>query len=169
MNLPKVPVIFAISLIVLAGGGVALVRSWKWYQGLIDPPSVKLQVESTSWSPPAGTVSRDTTEPPLPRDQAALLLKNPQPATPDSIERGRRTFQTYCFVCHGPEGHADGPVADKMILRPPDLPLNLGRFTDGYLYATIRNGGVIMPPYGYRIPPGKRWDVVNYLRTLADK
>jgi mono/diheme cytochrome c family protein len=65
------------------------------------------------------------------------------------------------------EGHGDGPAAPKLLVRPPDLPATVGRRADGYLYATIRNGGPLIPSFGSRIPPAERWDLVNYLRSIA--
>jgi mono/diheme cytochrome c family protein len=47
------------------------------------------------------------------------------------------------------------------------LTASVGRRADGYLYATIRNGGALMPPLGSRISAALRWDLVNYLRSIA--
>jgi mono/diheme cytochrome c family protein len=41
--------------------------------------------------------------------QEALL--NPVPASLDSLRGGQVLFRRYCTTCHGPEGHANGPVA----------------------------------------------------------
>ena len=173
MKQPKILSIIGVLLIVLAGGIVGLLWGYHWWDGLAAPPSIKPWMGSTIWSPPVGSVGSTSAvfdvpaEPPLPRDQAAKLLTNPEPVTPPSVERGKKTFGIYCSQCHGPEGHGDGLVAMKMVIRPPDLSVSLKRFPDdGYLYATIRNGGVLMPPQGYRIPPAERWDVVNYLRSI---
>lgn len=139
-----------------------------WWLGIAYPPPVKLLPESTNWSPPRDTVPLGGIESPLPRDQAAHVLSNPQSATPVSIEQGKQIFLTYCAVCHGSEGHGDGPLAHKMVFPPPELPSRLGGLSDGYLYATIRNGGFIMPPHSYRISPTPRWDLVNYLRSIQE-
>lgn len=145
----------------------AVVVGWPWYQDLVLPREVKPLAGSYSWSLPAGTVPTGETEPPLARREAAELLENPNPATPASIATGKEMFATYCVLCHGNDGHGDGPVSEKFF-EPPDLPSIMGRRTDGYLYATIRNGGVVMPPHGYRIPPSERWDLVNYLRSIQE-
>jgi len=39
----------------------------------------------------------------------------------DSAAMGRMTFSTYCQGCHGPEGHADGPVAPLLSVKLTDL------------------------------------------------
>jgi mono/diheme cytochrome c family protein len=169
---PKVLAIIVVLLIVLAGGMGGLVRGYHWWEGLASPPSIKPEMGGVVWSSPAGSVGSSSAtfeqaaEAPLPRDQAATALTNPVASTPDSVEKGKKTFGIYCSQCHGAEGHGDGLVAKKMIFRPPDLPSAVKIRTDGYLYATIRNGGPLMPPQGYRIPPADRWDVVNFLRSI---
>lgn len=161
----KLLVISGSFLVVLLGGGYLLVRGARWYQGLASPPPVAPPLGTLRWSPPTGSVPREESEAPLPRQQAAERLRNPVASTPESIERGKSTFGIYCAVCHGEAGHGDGPVSKKF-LKPPDLPPLVARRTDGYLYATIRNGGIVMPAHGYRIPPADRWDLVNYLRSI---
>jgi mono/diheme cytochrome c family protein len=41
--------------------------------------------------------------------------------------------------------------------------------SDGYLYLTIRNGGVIMPSYGLQLSDEEIWSVVSYVRELDKK
>lgn len=156
-------------IIALAGASIILVAGRNWWLGIANPPPVILSTQSTNWSPPIDTVPLEGIEPPLPRDQAAKSLQNPQPASPSSIESGRQIYITYCAVCHGNEARGDGPIANKLVFPPPELPHRSAGLTDGYLYATTRNGGFIMPPYGYRISPGERWDLVNYLRNLQKR
>ncbi|MBI3895741.1 MAG: cytochrome c [Acidobacteria bacterium] len=170
MKLPKLLFLISILLIVLAGSVVLLFRGYRWWEGLALPRSVKPELGTTLWTLPAGSVGAIRGEPaetPMSRNQAASLLQNPEPATPASLERGKKAFDAYCAPCHGIGGHGDGPIAGKLAFPLPDLPATMGRRSDGYLYATIRNGGVLMPPQGYRIPLRERWDIVNYLRSIA--
>ena len=93
-------------------------------------------------------------------------LKNPAASTAASLERGQLLFDTYCIVCHGPAGHADGTVVPKFV-PPPDLTLDVSKQrSDGYLYAMIKQGRGIMPKYGDKIRGVDRWNVVNYVRKL---
>jgi len=93
-------------------------------------------------------------------------LKNPVPPDTASLARGRLLFDTYCIVCHGPAGHADGTVVPKFV-PPPDLTLDVTKQrSDGYLYAMIKQGRGIMPKYGDKIRGVDRWNVVNYVRKL---
>jgi mono/diheme cytochrome c family protein len=160
----------AVILIVVIVGSVALLPSaGRWYMNLAEPLTPKAQIGTTVWTPPPGalgTTIDGPPEPPMPRNIAATTLTNPTPSTPASVEKGKRLYVSYCAPCHGPKGEGDGPIAGKLMIPLPDLPANLKSRTDGYIYATIRNGGVVMPPQGVRILPAERWDIVNYLRTI---
>lgn len=94
-------------------------------------------------------------------------LKSPSPATAASVEWGGRIYNTYCIVCHGPQGHGDGTVAGRMGY-VPDLTQDMTKQrSDGYLYAIIRHGRGVMPRYGDKIrESADRWNVVSYVRKL---
>jgi mono/diheme cytochrome c family protein len=111
-------------------------------------------------------------EPEVERSETALrawgdTLTNPLPMSDAVLARGEEVYQVYCAVCHGPEGHGDGPVVGPG-LYPFALDLTLPQAverTDGYLYAVTRIGRGLMPAYR-RVPPSDRWAVVNYVRRL---
>lgn len=95
---------------------------------------------------------------------------NPLPATPDNIEKGQKTFGSYCMVCHGLDGQNTGvPFAEKM--SPPVPPLNssaVQSYSDGQLHWIIQNG---VSPSG--MPASKDvfrdeeiWQLVLYIRHL---
>lgn len=98
-------------------------------------------------------------------------LKNPFPATPESIARGKHEFETYCAVCHGEDGMAaqtpEHPVAMKLGANgAPPFPLAATpSYTDGMIFTKIRYGKPLMPGYP-QIPDEDRWHIINYLRTL---
>jgi mono/diheme cytochrome c family protein len=107
---------------------------------------------------------------------AQEALPNPVPASLESLENGQALFRRYCTTCHGPEGHADGPVAGPPFGTGPlgvVIPIG-GRFglanafSDGHIYTTITLGRRRMPSYK-RIPVNGRWDLINYVRTLNDQ
>ncbi|HWP83711.1 MAG TPA: cytochrome c [Terriglobia bacterium] len=159
----------SLALLVLAACLLLGFFGWRKYLRLVTP-RWELVAGASPRRSPAGSVSSEPgaqAEPPLPKNRAEAALQNPIPASTDSLERGRRAYLTYCSVCHGVEGQGDGPLAVKAVLPPPNLAAVTGRRSDGYLYATIRNGGAIMPPLGSQIPPAERWDIVNYLRSIA--
>lgn len=104
------------------------------------------------------------------REQADGILHNPITPTAAHLHNGESLFATHCGVCHGPAGKGNGPAAFQMIIPPPDLTITQPtERTDGYLYATIRNGNIVMPAYGDAMSPAERWEVVLYLRQLQGK
>ncbi len=103
------------------------------------------------------------------RMEAGEQLRNPITPTAASVENGKRLFEIYCALCHGPDGKGGGPIATKFV-PPPDLTLDMFRQRqDGFIYGTIRDGGALMPGQGGAISPRERWDIVNYLRHLQGK
>ena len=95
-------------------------------------------------------------------------IRNPAARDSASLERGRRTYLTYCAVCHGPQGGGDGSVAQKLGYVPPLTADMTKQRSDGYIYALIRHGRGIMPRYGDKIQGIDRWHVVNYVRQLQE-
>ena len=71
----------------------------------------------------------------------------PSPSQPS----GRSLFETYCAVCHGRSGRGDGPLAEQMKTRPPDLTLfaarNGGTFPAA-LVGKIIDGRQPLPGHG---------------------
>lgn len=93
-----------------------------------------------------------------------------QPATFQSLARGKQLYAIYCNTCHGPSGMGDGPVSMANMQRPGPFagvfPLVTATSrSDGYIYNLIRVGGDRMPSYK-RIAPEDRWHLVNYVRHL---
>ena len=91
-------------------------------------------------------------------------LVNPLAGQPASA-RGDTLYHTFCAVCHGPTGNADGPVGPRVAALPLITPRAIA-WSDGYLYSIIRYGRGVMPAYGDRVRGRARWEVVNYVRQL---
>lgn len=92
------------------------------------------------------------------------------PAVPviprDMAAAGDTLYQTYCSVCHGPSGNADGTVSSQMGA-PSLLTGRARRYSDGYIYSVIRYGRGVMPRYGDKVPvPAERWAIVSHVRRL---
>jgi hypothetical protein len=119
---------------------------------------------------PPGTLPVRGGEPPMSRQEADGTLVSPIGPTPERLKSGEMLFQTYCMACHGKSGEGDGPVAPQMIIPPADLTGGQpAERTDGYLYATIRNGSIVMPAYPDAMSSTERWELVLYLRQLQGK
>jgi mono/diheme cytochrome c family protein len=100
------------------------------------------------------------------RDVAAARLTSPFPSSPASIAKGDSIFHKFCVPCHGPSMMGNGPVAAQF-MPPPDLLAEQTRGRkDGYIYSYIRNGGVVMPSYGFQVSAEEAWHVIHYLRHM---
>jgi mono/diheme cytochrome c family protein len=104
-------------------------------------------------------------------------LKNPMPATPESLANGKRLYDRFCAECHGPTGHGDGETSKKLAAagepKAPDLTDDKWDHgsTDGEIFVNIRDGlGSTMK--GLSGKPGigaeEVWHLVNYVRSLGN-
>jgi len=109
-------------------------------------------------------------EPPMSREQSSAKLHNPLKADPAVLAAGKSLFESNCAVCHGNNARGNGTV--RFLLRVPPADLTAGvaaQRTDGYIYATIRNGSIVMPSYADAMSSEERWQVVLFLRSLQGK
>jgi len=96
-------------------------------------------------------------------------LKNPLPATAQTMGQGQILFQTYCTTCHGRDGHGHGPAAAGLNPRPADLTAaHVDDHTDGDLFWWLTHGipGTAMPAWQEQLSETERWLVVHYIRSL---
>ncbi len=162
--------VFVLVLLVVGGAGGALGLNvvYRWTHNMFT--TQRVMPGEAVFSMPPGGVARSGSELAYAKEarEAAAARKNPVPATPASVEKGGALFAIYCTPCHGASGKGDGLVAAKFV-PPPDLTsgdLQKSR-TDGYWQSYLSAGGAVMPSYGEALSPEERWDVVNYVRTLA--
>jgi mono/diheme cytochrome c family protein len=96
--------------------------------------------------------------------------KNPVPINDSSLATGQKIYLQRCAGCHGKTGNGDGPDAADLGIHPAKLsdPATRGQ-TDGELFWKVTAGKKPMPSYRSRLSPTDRWNVINYLRTLARK
>jgi mono/diheme cytochrome c family protein len=96
---------------------------------------------------------------------------NPMKFTENSVNRGKRVYDTQCAMCHGDTGTGNGDVAKSMGATPPDFtnPATLKDQTDGELFAIIGAGSGAMPGQGARMKDYHKWDAINYLRSLSGR
>jgi putative copper resistance protein D len=87
-----------------------------------------------------------------------------------SIANGSHLYQEHCAVCHGVAGYGDGPVSSTLNPRPADLTAkHTTDHTVGDLFWWLSYGmkGSAMPGFHDRLSEEERWDLINFLRTLA--
>jgi cytochrome c len=105
-------------------------------------------------------------------------VEPPPPFDPESLERGKKFFDTTCSGCHGLKGRSDGESTKRNVdiesdaIRPRNLtkPWMFRRgSTPKDLFLTIRTGlsTTAMPRHSERIYKDRDiWDIVYYIRTL---
>jgi mono/diheme cytochrome c family protein len=99
---------------------------------------------------------------------AEARKKNPVAVSESSLAAGQKVYLKRCVACHGKTGNGDGPDAADLGIHPAKLsdPV-IQQETDGELFWKITVGKKPMPNYGTRLSPTDRWNVINYLRSLA--
>jgi mono/diheme cytochrome c family protein len=102
---------------------------------------------------------------------AAKDLQNPVPSAADSVEMGTKNYSTHCQSCHGERGDGKGPRAERLSIAPSDFmdAHAMGQMTDGELFWKISHGRRPMPGFQDKLTEQERWQLVDYIRTLAQK
>jgi mono/diheme cytochrome c family protein len=101
----------------------------------------------------------------------AAAIKNPVPATSESISNGAALFAKQCASCHGAGAKGDGAMAAKLKSKPSDL--TDAEWThgpsDGEIFTLIRDGAKNAGMKAFRGALSERqtWDLVNYIRSLG--
>ncbi len=116
--------------------------------------------------PPAAGAAAEYKIPP-----EASKLPNPVKPTPASLAAGKKSYGFDCLMCHGKDGDGKGELAVDMKLKLVDYrdPVSLKGMTDGDLFYIIKNGKGDMTGEGDRSKPDEIWNLVNYVRSLAQK
>jgi mono/diheme cytochrome c family protein len=139
-----------------------------------DQPKVKPQKSSIFFKdgfamrlPPAGTVARGFL-PYLVRDQeASATLANPLPRSREVLLHGKRIYDTYCTVCHGPLGNGSSALTSAYGAKPANLlSQTFVEYPDGKIYHVLVAGKNSMPAWTAELRPDDRWAVVHHVRAL---
>src|SRR5262250_1151940 len=131
----------------------------------------KNQNDSRQVSAPTPDFSKNTWE--LPAD--ADKTKNPVPTSEESTAKGKELYlertKGNCVFCHGETGAGNEANFPRLRRKPADLTNKerMSAMTDGEVFWKITKGITgIMPAGERKMPtPEERWNVVNYVRTLA--
>lgn len=91
----------------------------------------------------------------------AISIKEYVLNSSESVEKGEKTFNTSCALCHG-HGGAGGQ----------GRPLNNRSFEAERWFNTISKGRTRgskrMPPFESSLTENQRWELIAYLKTLND-
>lgn len=109
-------------------------------------------------------------------------MKNPVKSDSVSVKVGKEMYNRYCKSCHGIKGKGDGPKALKLNQSVGDFTSeSFKKETDGAIFYKMTVGHLDMPSFKKKVPSnddviegsfgktGSVGDLINYIRTLADK
>ena len=117
--------------------------------------------------PPMLRAEAQPAEPWTAPDRAARKA-NPIPADEKSIARGKALYFQSCVPCHGSKGKGDGPAAASLNPKPADHSSpKMWEESDGSLFWKITTGRGAMPTWEETYSEEDRWNLINYVRTLA--
>lgn len=102
----------------------------------------------------------------------ANQIKNPFVGDKKSVDAGKILYTTYCVVCHGEKGKGDGAASLSIPTKPADhTSVKIQKQSDGAIFWKLTEGrpAVSMISYKFVLTDVERWQLVNYIRTLAVK
>lgn len=93
-------------------------------------------------------------------------LTNPLGA--DAAGQGAEVFRANCEMCHGPQGHGDGPAGQALDPHPRNLAELQSKAGDDFLFWRIREGkpGTSMVAWKGILTDEQIWQVISFLHTL---
>lgn len=100
--------------------------------------------------------------------EEAANRPNPVEATELSLERGEAAYRVNCVSCHGTGARGDGQLAGYLKPAPPDLVMMAPMHPAEDLAWKIEAGRGAMPAWKEMLSNVQIWDIVNYLKSLAD-
>jgi len=101
---------------------------------------------------------------PVPAEYAGLT----NPLGVDAAGEGAEVFRTNCEMCHGPQGHGDGPAGQSLDPQPKNLAELQTRASDDFLFWRIHEGkpGTSMVAWKGILTEEQIWQTISFIRTL---
>jgi mono/diheme cytochrome c family protein len=117
---------------------------------------------ATTGSTPAPTETTVTAPPPASTPPSNDAL---------SSDLGTRVFAQRCALCHGPDGHGDGPGSKALNPKPRNFhdTAYMSSRTDAQLLDTIHKGKGAMPKWGGVLSEAEITAVLAHVRALGKK
>jgi mono/diheme cytochrome c family protein len=110
--------------------------------------------ESGDWKAPPTVVNRP----------------NPVPVNANTIALGQKLYVNNCLICHGASGKGDGAGGAALEKKPADLGARVrAGESDGELFWKISEGKSPMISWKGSLSETQRWELVNYIKSLAGK
>ena len=94
-------------------------------------------------------------------------IVNPLKGDANAAANGQKLYKVLCVICHGAKGKGDGAAGAGLTPKPTNLTTSeFQSQTDGAIFWKIKEGRPPMASYETSIPENKRWEIINYIRTL---
>ena len=95
-------------------------------------------------------------------------VKNPLAGNTSVLPEAKTLYTANCGPCHGDKGRGDGPAAAGLNPKPADhSSVAVQNESDGALFWKLSKGRAPMPGYEKIFSDQQRWELINYIRTLA--
>jgi len=118
---------------------------------------------AASNAPPPAPVETTVTTPPV----------GSTPPSGDALsgDLGTRVFAQRCALCHGPDGHGDGPGSKALNPKPRNFhdQAYMSTRTDAQLLEVIHKGKGVMPKWGGVLSEAEITAVLTHIRELGKK
>ncbi|HEY8733037.1 MAG TPA: c-type cytochrome [Puia sp.] len=100
--------------------------------------------------------------------KSADNVKNPLSGNVSKVADTKALYITNCGPCHGDKGKGDGPAAQGLNPKPADhTSAAVQSESDGAIFWKLSEGRNPMPGYKKIFSEEQRWELINYIRTLA--
>ena len=112
----------------------------------------------------SSTGNANATLAPVPAEYAGLT----NPLGADAARAGADVFRTNCEMCHGPQGHGDGPAGASLEPKPGNLADVQTKAGDDYLFWRIHDGKPVTSMVAWKgiLSDEQIWQAVAFIRTL---
>lgn len=99
---------------------------------------------------------------------SADAVVNPLKGNAGATAEGKKLYTANCAICHGDKGQGDGAAAAGLSKPPADhSSAAVQKQTDGAIFWKLSTGNNPMPAYNTVYNETQRWQLVNFIRTLA--
>ena len=88
------------------------------------------------------------------------------------VDEGRRLFNIYCAICHGPKMDGNGPIYANGKFAAMPANLVQGKYLtmdEGTIYAAIKYGKNAMGSYASQLDVYQRWQVIAYIKKFQSE